>query len=612
MAINLGISQVENEKTTAQAVNEQLKQNQSDNLKSNVASLSFGNMNGLMTANAGSEFTSAIAKTILECYKNISGANKPKVIILDKENTRFDFLAYSAIVVAMQYKKDVAYYIIQLEATGRKPLTADGVMKDIQSYQRQPNNNNPYIVYTTDDAIDAVVHGTIHEVLTETYGAGNNYISVEGTVLSHHALENTWSNVASLAYNACLVELQLSAGELNDLNIRQANTSTPNSKLKIDTAISRANSLDLLGKPVRTDWRLELNINSTSNRQQSLNAKNSRQTLTVTGGFVDAIPEEITQQYMGVPPVTNIRLRPHVVITTNSVANPTVNFMLLGLISSTIMVNKNMWLPALNAKENKSVGALNILTNLNNDPQGVPLDLVNKKYSAQDVYNVIGQMFTLSPMLSMDLENFGISSSYGSILAVAADETNPARLDAAREIINAANWLTNGVFNTSFDPNKIFAFSAVPVPVGIWEDKNGLRDIRDIDTAFVAANGSTDLLNKWVLSSLPKAITGLDPYITKVEVISALIPNAEITGKAFRVTFTDQFISELTKAAAAAGLDMSYEPEVRFNENVNINIMANYLNLGGITNVGGVARENSNINGINYSTTYSHMGYNRY
>ena len=600
--VNLGVSNV---------IEEQIKNNQSETLRSSGNSLGFQNMSGLMTANAGSEFTNSIGKALNECYKNISG-EKPKVILLDKETPQFNYLAYSAIVVALQHKKDVAYYIIQLEATGRKPLTADGIMKDIQTYQRQPGNNNPYVVYTTDDAIDDVLHISIQEVLIATYGEGINMISVEGNVLSHHANETTWNNIASLAYNACLVELQMLNDVVDDLNIKQANTSTPNSKLKIDTAISRANSLNLIGAPVRSDWRLELNINSVNNRQMSLNAKTNKQTLAVTAGFIDAIPDEVVQNFMGMAPVTTIRLRPHVVITSNSVANPTVNFMLLGLITSTIMVNKNMWLPALNAKENKSVGALNILTNLNNDPQGIPLDLVNKKYSSQDVYNVIGQMFTLSPVLSMDLENFGIGSSYGSILAVAADDSNRAKLDAAREIIKAASWLTNNLFPATFDPNKIFAFAAVPVPVGIWEDKNGLRDIRDIDTAFVAANGSPELLNKWVLSSMPKSITGLDPYISKVEVISALIPNAEITGKAFRVTFNSEFISELTKAAAAAGLDMSYEPEVRFNENVNINIMGNYLNLGGIGNIGGFARENSVINGVNYSTTYSHMGVNRF
>lgn len=611
MGVNLGT----NNNSGANNVNVDAELNKHFKEKENVMgnnngiNITFGTINGLMSANAGSEFTNSIAKTINESYKTLG--YQAKVHILDKETSTYEHLAYSTIVVSLKKKSDVAYFIVLVEATGRKPVTADGIIKDIQSYQRGMNNiDNRYVVYTTDDAIDSVLHNDIGAILKATYGEDVRLISVEGLVLSHHSSENTWPNIAALAYNSCMVELNLISGELNDLNIAEANNKTPNARLKIDTAISRSHTKDLLEKPVRSDWRLELSLTANNNKAHSLNAKNSKATLVITNGFVDAIPEEIPlpQQYFGAPAQSVMRFRPHIITTAINTATPTVNFMLLGLITSTIMVNKNMWLPAINAKDNKNIGALNVLANLNNEPQGLPLDLTNKKYSPQDVYNVVGQMFTMAPLFSVDIDNFGIGSGYSSVLAVAGDRSNKARVDAAREIIEAAHWLTNGVFNKAFDVNKIFSFDAVPVPTGIWEDKSGIRDIRDIDTAFVAANGSVDLLNKWVLSNMPAEITKHDPYIAKVEVIQALVPGAEVTGKAFRLTFTDQFIAELTRAAEAAGLDMTYEPEIRLNENMSINIMANYLNLGGITNVGNVAKENSAFNGINYSMQYSHMG----
>lgn len=611
MGVNLGTNNNvgDNNVKVDEELNKHFKSNENVMNNNNGINITFGTINGLMSANAGSEFTNSIAKTINESYKSLG--YQAKVHILDKETAAYDHLAYSTIVVSLKKKSDVAYFIVLVEATGRKPVTADGIIKDIQSFQRGMNNiDNRYVVYTTDDAIDSVLHSDIAAILKANYGEDVRLISVEGLVLSHHSSENTWANIAALAYNSCMVELNLISGELNDLNITEANTKTPNARLKIDTAISRSHTKDLLEKPVRSDWRLELSLTANNNKSYSLNAKNSKATLVITNGFVDAIPEEIPLQlqYFGAPSQSVMRFRPHIITTAINTATPTVNFMLLGLITSTIMVNKNMWLPAINAKDNKNIGALNILANLNNEPQGLPLDLTNKKYSPQDVYNVVGQMFTMAPLFSVDIDNFGIGSGYSSVLAVAGDRSNRAREDAAKEIIEAAHWLTNGVFNKSYDVNKIFSFNAVPVPTGIWEDKSGIRDIRDIDTAFVAANGSVDLLNKWVFSNMPSEVSKHDPYIAKVEVIQALVPGAEITGKAFRLTFTDQFISELTRAAEAAGLDMSYEPEIRLNENMSFNIMTNYLNLGGITNVGNVAKENSSINGVNYHMQYSHMG----
>ena len=104
----------------------------------------------------------------------------------------------------------------------------------------------------------------------------------------------------------------------------------------------------------------------------------------------------------------------------------------------------------------------------------------------------------------------------------------------------------------------------------------------------------------------------MDPYISKVDLISKLIPGAVITGKAVRVTFSEKFISTLMNAAMGAGLDARYEPEITFMETNNIAMVGNYMagaGLGG--NAAGFAKQQMN-NAPMYQTPYAANGFGRY
>ncbi|MNN69712.1 hypothetical protein D3C81_1855230 [compost metagenome] len=58
------------------------------------------------------------------------------------------------------------------------------------------------------------------------------------------------------------------------------------------------------------------------------------------------------------------------------------------------------------------------------------------------------------------------------------------------------------------------------------------------------------------------SITGQDPYVTKLEVINALIPNAEITAKAVRVPIDSAFLAEAATKAANIGFNPKLESAV--------------------------------------------------
>lgn len=577
-------------------------------------SLGFGSgLSGLMSANQGSDYTLGVAQSLIKIYDASQKNIKPKVHVLDKE--RFTNLAYSAVVVSLKSKDIVNYFIVLLEETGRKPLTASEVMGEWEASVKIPGSTP--LIYTADDAINSILHKEIVEALKHEYG-NVTYQTVDGIVLhkGHADLAVIGPMLATIAYNACYVESQIDTGNCRDLNIEKAvQAQRGNKQLRFESNMNKSVCLNEVGMPVRTDWKLDLCLVNTQNQNTViLNQANAKNVISRVGGFVDAIPENVTLQAIpGTPAVTGLRFRPQIVVTSNSAETPTMGYMLLGVASSLVMTNKNMWLAALRPTDKKvNVGALNIISKVD-EGEGQRIDFTSKNYNIQQVYAGISTMFPLDPVVSVDIESFGPQSFYTSVLAAAAQPgMSDEKRGAGQAIVDCAHWLSGGRFPADFDPNEIFTNEGVVIPLGTWSDKVGDRDIRDIDLTFLAAHtDDMNVINKWVLSSLPSSASGFDPYIARVDIISKLIPTAEITGKAVRVTFTSKFITTLANSLTAAGMNVRYEPEIKFTEDANLSIMASHLSGAGIQGATGFAKEIVQA-GPSYHTGYIQAGMGRY
>jgi hypothetical protein len=567
---------------------------------------------GLMASNQGSAYTMGVATALLEAYKQQPQAMRPKVSIFDKEV--MDGIAYSTIVVSKQAGSVVYYYTILLEATGRRPMKASEVVAEVA--QAIKSNQRPYI-FTPDEAIDNELHKVILHGLGREYTA-EDFVSVEGMVVNtgHDAAEAIAMAIAPIALNALIVESNLSGGDALDLNLGDIRFDQ-NMMLKIEANFSTPTSYDQTHRPVRSDWRIELLKVNTSNQFRSLNVSDSRQTLSSVSGFIDAIPVDVQlPAYPGMPATTQTRFRPHIIITNNDVVTPSIGFSLLGLISGMIITSKDMWTAGVVPRGDRTPGALNMVTNLEGNPNGIGsvLDLSGKKYTADEIYSTVGKMFSLEPIVSMDVPSFAPQTSYLSIFATAAQPGNSENKQAAsKELIAAANRLTNGNFPADFPVNKIFASSGIIIPTGVWADKSGERDIRDIDLMFIASKTQDlKLMQQFVASSLPREISNVDSFLTRVDVISKIVPDAEINGKAIRVTFTPEFITTLTNSAVSAGLDVSYEPEIVFTENTGIGLAGQFYGNAGVTGASGFARHRFNNTQQQFNTGYSNMGIGRY
>lgn len=146
-------------------------------------SLSFGSRDIFtMQANQGSEYTLGLAKTIMESYKILPTSVRPKVSVLDKEV--IENLAYSAIVVSNETESTINYFIMLLEATGRKPMKAHEIVNEIEN-SKKIQGARP-MIYTTDDAIDNILHNEIHVALAKEYGENKHAQSVDGLVVHTH------------------------------------------------------------------------------------------------------------------------------------------------------------------------------------------------------------------------------------------------------------------------------------------------------------------------------------------------------------------------------------------------------------------------------------------
>ena len=575
----------------------------------------------LMSGSKGSEYTKAIANGMAEAYKAVTNApSEVKIHVLD--NHDFTNLKYSVIVTSVDCGNTVSYHTVIREATGDREFTASDVMAAVAEATKNPAQGNRLQFYTPDDANNLYLHKEIQLVLTKAYG-NKKFKAVDAVVLpkEHGEIADVAEKLATNSYNACIIEWYLSTENVSDLNISPALQKAGKNKImKISSDMRGLPGTNSFGAPFRADWKLVLNITDAVQTYQELNVQNGNTPLVDVSGFVDAIPEEVTvAQHPGYPPVVKTTLRPNIIITNDNPRYPTPCYMLLGIISSIVMTNPGMWIKALPLKDSKNqFGSLNLFTGLTKDEAGNPtlerLDLNNKSYTKDKVYNVAKQMFTLQPMISMDIQAAGYQTYYTSILSTAANPNNPnnIRSNAISELIAQANWLTNGAFPIDFPINEVFNDNGVVIPLGEWSDKSGLRDLRDIDLAFICGHADdTSLMSRWALSNLPGDKTNMDPFLTKVDIISKLVPDARITGKAVRVTFTGKFINTLAQAAAAAGLDARYEAEIKFLADNNISMVSNFLTNAGVSGAYGFAREYA-PQGVNFTTQYTNAGTGRF
>lgn len=516
--------------------------------------------NGLFAApisrGVGSEFYSKLRTNLTEVFKQAH--EDTEIALLDLDNVNEPALAFSAIIVAIRFKKQadlgVAYHILLLEATG------DKLQPRMENFNGQQVEN----LLVTSDAMDEVLVAKAQERVRRAFERGP-WLLCDGTVVPSNFNPDDKYACHALALNAglaCSTELSIRDPQFTDLNL--ANLAT-DSSLNVNIGFNRTQIADAVGTPMRSD--ILINFASKKQGQQqrnaSVNSGDREVKVSEVSGYVDLlwnpvagaafnpynpVQQQNTQKYAARLVMTNLA----------SSFSYTPSSVLLALATALSLREDNNWIQTFrplstigNEIDMTDIGALNIEANLMNEASGygTRIDTKSDSFKLEDLGQLIAALIQPGLIVSLDCPESGPQSWYLSVFA-AASNGSPA---ATRVIYDAANTLTNGAFGKYFPQGtQMFVDTNNRVHMGYWTDRMGnKRDIRDIDHVAVcnlAGERNPQAIRDWSDTFLRTQYPLLQRLAARKRMISALTnETAVFTGFAQRVTFSAAFMDALSK-----------------------------------------------------------------
>jgi len=499
------------------------------------------------TTTSGSEYVNKFTEKAKELFKEPArvAGNEIQTRIFKLDNNDFMDLPYSYVILASKSAASSAvyYHVILLEATGRKPVQVSHILEEIKF------KNSTLIYVAADTFADPMLRQLVNKVIVDAYGVTEKDLRpTEGLVVPYDQDPETVAVPAAvIAYNANVAKLGLEQGIIKPINLPNyvQNLRSKNGYLQLDVAINNGVTINAVGKPIRADFELDL-YKVTNVNVQGIMPRDTRKRTSTVVGYMEYLPEDVAVA----PGVTKKMFTPMIILDEFHASRPTSEMTLLSIINSATFSNPSMLLRLLTGV-NRDLGVLNVLANMDQDKSGYgkKIKLKDGKLTDDKVYQILTNMVQFQPIVAIEIENFG--PNFGTLAPFAALAVPGVAAKANDEIVKTAELL----LGQQIQNRQVAANDGIVVPVGEWVDNTGTkRDIREIDLAFVLdKTNDINLVFKWIMSNVPGKVTGMDPYLLKLEVINALIPNAVITGKAVRIPLNAAFVSEIVEKAMAAG-----------------------------------------------------------
>lgn len=528
-----------------------------------------------------------------------------KVITIDSTpDSEGNYIQNPTMVIAAKIidndKEHVVYTPIIFSHLGRSTETVASICDKIAQQEKALMFNNKLTIDTYDKIVDGVFLSVVTKDLVKALDIKDpvraNFVNLEPVIMSdrlHQAtIEEIGIRVSEIGLNKVLTYCIVNIFKLmTDINLSKDLKPSQNTNIKLSIknigAFPTEGSTNQIGEAVRKDFQVVL-YGSTKTSNISPNKIDNSIVISETFGYIESIPQ-LTQSEID-RNKSVVRFIPNIIITETSTMYSTTSYKLLSILSAYVMASKqyllgpilqNITLP--NGKESPvSPGALNVLHDHLGDFEktgkpATPIKLSDPKIKQEAVINYIREAYLLdNPIISIDVPPYNIESyvDAGFITAGTAPDHN-IRMAAAKEIIDAAHTLTNGIFPKNYNPDNIFK-SAINIPLGYYEQSNSVaRDIRCVDMAFVISEskGDPSMINKWYNSYFNIGDNGKNPFFNKLEVLNALgLRDAKITSIGTRLTFNAMFITELYRAAKDAGFFPSVDvPGITLTEQQQFN-----------------------------------------
>lgn len=432
------------------------------------------------------------------------------------------------------------------------------------------NNQQVEVDVVPGDVINTEMWGIIESYLRTQYGNDVAFYNAGAAVLPRDMSPESQADIGLALYHGTQALYTILGGVIGTeepLNVKMFQGYTVQGTVNL----SPPPTATLGGLPVRNDLAIELNYLT---RAQGLTGINSEVSngLTRVGGYVDlefvgngvAAP---VQNY-GFQPFQQIptqQYAPRYVITdldtrTDAVA---LEDILLGLYSSTMVTQNWTWArpfePRLGRKKNETdmrdIGALGYVINFG-DPTSTERKRVptTGTFSQADLFKLISFAVHDQAMISIDIDETGTLSWVHQYFIAAANGVE----SAYRQIVTAADNLTNNVFSKNWDNSPIIRDDFNRVHLGYFIGNDGERhDLREIDRlAILNLFGDRDMEvvyawdRSWNDLNIPLELR----LETRAKIFKNSLPGVEITGYARRATFTTKFLTVLAHSIAQAGL----------------------------------------------------------
>jgi hypothetical protein len=516
------------------------------------------------------EYYTNIKDGLIEIYKHANAG--VEISLLDLDNINSPGLAFSNIIICVRDKKipdAVAYYILILEATGEK---IQPVFENIGGVQTE-------ITRFSCSALDEVLRQIAHEKVIKAFNCKKVLYS-EGTVVPSTFSHEDKRKMHMLALNAglaCTTELSIYDNNFADINLTQV---PKDNNLFVSVDFIKQQIEDPVGNIMRSD----VNTNFGTRRQQqitkSVNTGERESQIAISSGFIDLLwapmnPQAVFNPYVSQQQQLQTQKYAARLVITNLVTNfgYTPAMVLLALATSVAIRDNNNWINTFRPSaldsgsiDLRDIGALNIESNLENDPSGwgKHIDTKSETFQIQDLGQLISALIRPGLVISIDCPEAGPQSWYLSMFAAAATG-HPKATDI---IYRAAQQLTGGNFGKYFNVGQpMFDDAYNTVHTGYWIDRKGQkRDLRDIDhlaVCNIAGDRNPELIRGYSDTFLRKDIPAMKRMADRKRIIQALTnESAVFTGITERITFTASFIDALVRGISETGLTVRINSQV--------------------------------------------------
>ena len=517
-----------------------------------------------------SDYYTKVKENLIELYKH---TNKDyEISLLDLDSINNPGLAFSSIVVCVRVagdKKNLAYHIITLEATGERIAP---IYDNIMGQQTE-------IMRFACNAMDDVLRGKAEERISKAFQVETIHYA-EGTVVPPDFNPEDKEKMHRLALNtglACTTELRVHQAQFKDINLQEV---PKDNNLFISVDFQRQQVEDVVGNIMRSDVTTNFGTRRPQQNSRSVNTGDRENNLAVSTGFIDLLwapinPQSLFNPYAGVQQSFQTQKYAARLVLTSLVSNfgYTPAMVLLALATSVSIRDNNNWINTFRPSpmdaggiDLRDIGALNIEANLESDPAGwgKRIDTKSETFQLADLGQLISALIRPGLVISLDCPEAGPQSWYLSMFA-AASHNNAA---AAEVIYGAAQQLTGGAFGRYFvKGTPMFDDQFNTIHMGYWIDRKGQkRDLRDIDTLAVcniAGERNPELIRAYSDTFLRRDVALPKRLADRKRIIQALTnESAVFTGYAERVTFTSSFINALAQGIADTGLLVRIQSQV--------------------------------------------------